>query len=64
MHVHILLFQSSSMRFVLTWGASPRDLDSLVQFYDANGDKLCLLVYHNKNCGNYASLDVDDTSVG
>ena len=52
------------MRFVLTWGASPRDLDSLVQFYDANGDKLCLLVYHNKNCGNYASLDVDDTSVG
>ena len=51
------------MRFVLTWGPIPPDLDSLVQFYDENGNEACLLFYANRNCGDYAQLNVDDTNV-
>ena len=62
-YLGILLFQSSDMRFILTWGANPNILDSMVQFYDENGNEICLVVYHSKTCGNYASLIMDDVTV-
>ena len=43
------------MRIVLTWGNTPRDLDSHIEFGSNH------VYYGNKNQGN-CSLDVDDTS--
>ena len=48
---------------MLTWGPNPSDLDSMVRFFDENGNEVCKLYYSNKNCGDYATLDVDETNV-
>ena len=48
---------------MLTWGPNPSDLDSMVRFFDENGNEVCKLCYSNKNCGDYATLDVDETNV-
>lgn len=56
------LLSHDSYRVVLTWGSSPRDLDSHLQF----GGNACPEVFYGRtsnNCGGVtASLDVDDTS--
>ena len=48
---------------MLTWGPNPSDLDSMVRFFDENGNEVCKLYYSNKNCEDYATLDVDETNV-
>ena len=45
---------------MLTWGPNPSDLDSMVRFFDENGNEVCKLYYSNKNCEDYATLDVDE----
>ena len=58
-----LLFQGPDIRLILTWGPSPSDLDSYVKFFDASGNEECKLYWNNKACGDYATLDVDETNV-
>ena len=48
---------------MLTWGPNPSDLDSMVRFFDESGNEVCKLYYSNKNCEDYATLDVDETNV-
>jgi len=52
------------LRLILTWGPSPSDLDAQVKFFDASGNEQCKLYWNNKKCGDYASLDVDETNGG
>lgn len=52
------------IRLILTWGPSPSDLDSYVKFFDASGNEECKLYWNNKACGDYATLDVDETNGG
>ena len=57
------MFQGPDVRLVLTWGHDPSDLDSHLKFFDANGNEVCELNWQNRNCDDYASLDVDETNV-
>ena len=59
----MLFFQGPDIRLILTWGPSPSDLDSYVKFFDASGTEQCKLYWNNKACGDYATLDVDETNV-
>jgi len=52
------------LRLILTWGPSPSDLDAQVKFFDSDGNEECKLYWNNKKCGDYASLDVDNTNGG
>jgi len=52
------------IRLILTWGPSPSDLDAQVKFFDASGNEQCKLYWNNKKCGDYATLDVDETNGG
>jgi len=52
------------IRLILTWGPSPSDLDAQVKFFDSNGNEQCKLYWNNKACGDYATLDVDETNGG
>merc|ERR1711997_1173278 len=52
------------LRLILTWGPSPSDLDAQVKFFDASGNEQCKLYWNNKKCGDYATLDVDETNGG
>lgn len=52
---------AEALRIVLTWGESPRDLDSHLVGPTADGDKYHICFY-NKEYGTEANLDVDDTS--
>jgi len=55
---------ATDMRLVMTWGSSPSDLDSHVRFFDANGNEQCHLYYGERECDNYATLDVDQQEGG
>ena len=57
------MLQSPDIRLVLTWGPHPSDLDSMIRFFDENGNEVCKLYYPNKKCEDYATLDVDETNV-
>ena len=57
------MFQGPDVRLLLTWSHDPLDLDSRLKFFDANGDEVCELYWRNKNCDDYATLDVDETNV-
>ena len=46
-------------QLVLTWGSYPEDLDAKVIFFDSDGRWICFLYFDNKNCEDYANLDVD-----
>ena len=53
-------------RIILTWGATPRDLDSHLTYYDSTGAKK-MHVYFSNRTGSIngvivAKLDVDDTT--
>lgn len=52
---------SGEIRIVLTWGASPRDLDSHLEGTSSGGERVDVSFQHMK-AGNAASLDLDDTS--
>ena len=63
------LTQNEELRIVLTWGESPRDLDShlLVPKSDSDGSQGFHVDYRTKGINNsneypYAYLDVDDTT--
>ena len=47
---------------VLTWGESPRDLDSHMSGPDAGGGDRFHMAYFNRDPEPYVSLDVDDTT--
>ncbi len=49
-----------SIRVVLSWGDTPRDLDSHLFGY-RNGSNIFHVYYSKKTYGSYASLDLDDT---
>ena len=48
---------------MMTWGHDPLDLDSHLKFFDANGNEVCELNWQNRDCDDYAKLDVDETNV-
>ena len=52
---------AEEIRIVLTWGATPSDLDSHLVGPDAAGGKFHVY-YYNKRYGSEVDLDVDDTS--
>ena len=55
---------ANEVKIVLTWGASPSDLDSHLSGPDIEnvGQTRFHLAYYNPDPVTYASLDVDDTS--
>ena len=52
---------SGEIRIVLTWGASPRDLDSHLEGTGSGGEQVDVSFYH-LSVDHVASLDLDDTS--
>jgi hypothetical protein len=59
------ILNSTAIRAVLRWGASPSDLDSHV-YIDSTGFSCDHVLYNNKNClgpTGQVSLDLDDTYV-
>ena len=51
---------TGEVRIVLTWGASPRDLDGFLEVPVENSDSV--FVYYQNRSSNGASLDRDDTT--
>jgi len=52
----------NEFRIVLTWGATPSDLDSHLIGYMPGTNDFFRVYYNEKVAGSFANLDVDDTS--
>jgi len=52
---------TGEIRIVLSWGATPTDLDSHVQGRSSSGSNFHIF-YSNKSVNNVGTLDVDDTN--
>lgn len=53
--------ESGEIRIVLTWGETPRDLDSHLEGHASDGERVDVS-YSHKIAGDIAKLDIDDIS--